>query len=88
MTSHYTTDAERALRRSHAIRLAKELGAPELAVVDAYEAEIERLMADARIKEFISILAEKQVKDSFRPSPSSLGTKITNYVPITPPSSR
>ncbi len=66
MTSHTTTDAERDLYRLQGVRLAKELGAPELDVVSAYEAAIEELVAGARIKEFIAILAEKQVKDSFR----------------------
>ncbi|MFN0302092.1 MAG: DUF3562 domain-containing protein [Burkholderiales bacterium] len=66
MTAHYATDAERNLYRARGMLLAKELGAPEHDVLMAYEAEVERLMAGARIKDFISILAEKQVKDSFR----------------------
>lgn len=68
ITAHYATDAERDLYRARGMRLAKELGAPESDVLTAYEAEVERLMTGARIKDFISILAEKQVKDRFRRS--------------------
>ncbi len=60
------------------MRLAKELGAPEPDVLVAYEAEVERLMAGARIKDFISILAEKQVKDSFRQRQSAPHRDITS----------
>ncbi len=78
MTAHHTTDAERDLYRANGIRLAKELGAPESDVLMAYETEVERLMAGARIKDFISILAEKQVKDSFRKTHLAHGTPISS----------
>jgi uncharacterized protein (DUF2126 family) len=66
MTVHYKSEAERDLHRSQAAMLAKELGAPESIVASAYELEVERLMTDARIRDFIAVIAAKQVKDSFR----------------------
>ncbi len=71
MTTPYTSDTERDLHRSHALSLAKELGQPESTVLNAYEAAVERLMAGARIRDYIAVIAAKQVKDSFRRSPSS-----------------
>lgn len=66
MTSPYNSEAERALHHSQAIRLAKELGEPESLVISAYEREVARLITDARIRDFVSVIAAKQVKDSFR----------------------
>ena len=78
MTAHHATDAERDLYSAQGIRLAKELGAPESDILTAYETAVERLMAGARIKDFISILAEKQVKDSFRKTHSAPGTPVAS----------
>jgi uncharacterized protein (DUF2126 family) len=66
MTSHYQSEAERELHRSQAAMLARELGEPESIVANAYEQEVKRLMSDARIRDFIAVIAAKQVKDSFR----------------------
>jgi Protein of unknown function (DUF3562) len=66
MTLHYKSEAERDLHRSQAAMLVRELGEPESLVITAYEQEVARLMTDARIREFIAVIAAKQVKDSFR----------------------
>ena len=56
-------EREQHLRVARA--LAREIGAPEARVVEAYERELERLTRVARVKQFLPIFVVKNVKTEF-----------------------
>lgn len=66
MTVDYASNEERDFYVSQGRKLAHELGASETAVVDAFEAEVQRMLHEARIKDFISVIAAKLVREQFR----------------------
>lgn len=66
MTVDYASVEEREFYVSQGRNLAHELGASETAVVDAFEAEVQRMLREARIKDFISVIAARRVREHFR----------------------
>ena len=56
-------DRERHLQVAR--QLAREIGAPEARVVEAYERELERLTQFARVKQFLAIFVVKNVRMAF-----------------------
>lgn len=70
MTNPYASVEEREFYVSQGKNLALELGAPESKVLDVFESEVHRMMAGARIKDFIPVIAAKRVREHFRSSTS------------------
>lgn len=66
VTFHYE-DAEEERQHLNAIHaLAQDLNQDENRVRVLYETELSRLQQEAKIKNFLTILAARQVVDSFR----------------------
>ena len=59
------SEQERQQHRAAAKHLAREMHVAEDRVLEAYALELEQLQRAARVKQFLSVLAVKHVKERF-----------------------
>lgn len=62
----YENDIELSRHRDTIDHLAKESGLPTWEISRIYEAELQRLKADAKVKDFLPVLIIRIVKDTIR----------------------
>ncbi|MBI3802983.1 MAG: DUF3562 domain-containing protein [Nitrospirae bacterium] len=67
MVKYYEDDKEQARHFSAKQRLARELRIPLEEIGALYERILKELRKQARIKEFLSILVSRRVRDLLRP---------------------
>jgi hypothetical protein len=65
-TQLYEDESERTQHIRAMKMLAKDLDSPEEQVSQIYEFELEKLKADARVKEFLIVLVSRRVREIFK----------------------
>ena len=63
MTINYKTEEERKAHFSAIHALASQYNYDESTIREIYERKLEKLMAGARVKTYLSVLVVRQVKD-------------------------
>lgn len=67
MIEQYNTDVEKKRNQSAIQILARDPGMPVKEIASLYEETFEKLNKEARIKDDLSILASRRVKDVLQP---------------------
>ena len=66
MATMYSSDSEAALHEAAIDALANEMHRPTAEIKLHYERELSRLMAGARVRDFLSVCATRHLRQSLR----------------------
>jgi hypothetical protein len=62
----YEDEAEKTLHARAIKTLARDLKSPEAQISQIYELELEKLKVDARVKEFLTVLVSRRIREILR----------------------